>query len=125
MHEFTAVNNIIRIIKNVARKNNAKKIFSIDIGVGELTMLEKKQIKYWLKLMLEDIDIAESSKINLHTIEGVVKCGDCDYKGNLNSTFNLDHLYPVIKCPKCNSNKVEVINGDKCMIEQMEIEKYQ
>jgi len=123
MHEFAAVKNIVNIIMNVANKNNAKKIFSIDIGVGELTMLEKDQINYWLKLLLEDIEIAESSNINLYTIKGVIECKDCNYNGKLSSTLGLDHLYPVVKCPICKSDKIEIVKGDRCIVEKIEIEK--
>ncbi|TYB31742.1 MAG: hydrogenase maturation nickel metallochaperone HypA [Candidatus Mcinerneyibacterium aminivorans] len=124
MHEFTAVKNIINIILKAARDNNAEKIYSIKIGIGELTMLEKNQIQYWLKLMLDEIDIAKNSKLNLHIIKGVIRCQECNFKGPLESTMELNHLFPVIKCPECESNNIEIIKGDRCLVEEMEVDKY-
>ena len=123
MHEFSTVKNIIDILLSEAKKNNASEIFSIRVSVGELTMLEKDQIEYWLDLMLKDIDITKNSEIKLYTVKGVIKCRECGYEGTLESTLGLEHLYPVIKCPKCNKNNIEIIKGNKCMVEEMEIEK--
>lgn len=121
MHEFTTVKNIVERSIEVAENEGAKEITAIEIEVGELTMLEPEQMEFWLNMMLSSTELGKSSKIKIRQIKGVIKCRDCSYKGNL-ETAGLDHFFPILICPKCQSRSIEIVEGDDCIIKSLEIE---
>ncbi|MCK4422012.1 hydrogenase maturation nickel metallochaperone HypA [candidate division WOR-3 bacterium] len=121
MHEFSTVKNIVERVVEVAEKEGAKEILQIEVGVGEFTLLEIEQMKFWLEMMLNSTEIGKSAKIVIHQIDGIIQCGDCRYKGGLKTT-ELDHLFPILRCPECKGYNLKIIEGDDCLIKSMEIE---
>ena len=121
MHEFSTVKNIVEKVTEVAEKEGAKEITRLEIELGELTLLEGEQIKFWLEMMLSQTELGKSTEVILHRICGVIQCNSCGYKGGL-GTIGMDHYFPVLMCPKCESHDLKVIEGDDCIIKSVEIE---
>jgi hydrogenase nickel incorporation protein HypA/HybF len=122
MHEFSTVKNIVERVTEVAEKEDAREILRLDIELGELTLLEEEQMRFWLEVMLSESRLGKSTEVVLHRIPGVIQCNKCGYKGGLETT-NLDHLFPILKCPKCESFDLEVTEGEDCIIKSLEIDK--
>ncbi len=71
MHEFSAANQAVEeIIKN-AQNKGAKRIREVEILVGELNLLGKEQLIFWMKQMLSSKgEIASDVKIDLKPVPG-------------------------------------------------------
>ena len=51
-----------------------------------------------------------------------IKCYNCDYEG-IGDVDDSDHYLPMILCPKCESHRVNVLNGKDVTIKNISIEK--
>ncbi|MEA1913617.1 MAG: hydrogenase/urease maturation nickel metallochaperone HypA [candidate division WOR-3 bacterium] len=122
MHEFTTVNNIVQRVIEVSQEEGAKEILRLEIGLGEFTPLEKEQMEFWLNQMLSETELGKSTEVVLNRIRGLIKCKGCGYEGTL-ETSGLDHFFPILKCPKCGSHNLEILKGDDCIIQRLEIDK--
>ncbi|MCK4572696.1 hydrogenase maturation nickel metallochaperone HypA [candidate division WOR-3 bacterium] len=121
MHEFSIVKNIVEKVTEVALKERAKEITRLEIELGELTLLEEEQMRFWLEMMLSQTELGRGVEVVLNRISGVIKCKKCGYEGGLETT-GMDHYFPILKCPKCESHDLEIIKGDDCIIKSLEIE---
>ena len=77
MHEFSVASQIIQRALEVAKEKKARRIKSIELAVGELSMLGEEQLKFWLKEMLNKKEIAKGIKIKVNSVKAVVKCKKC------------------------------------------------
>ncbi len=121
MHEFSTVKNIVDKVTEIALKEGAKEITRLEIELGELTLLEEEQMRFWLEIMISQTDLGKNAEIVLNKVYGVIYCNKCNYKGSLDTT-GMEHLYPILKCPRCDSHDLEIIKGNDCMIKSLEIE---
>jgi Zn finger protein HypA/HybF involved in hydrogenase expression len=66
--------------------------------------------------------IAEKARLVIKEKDGKVKCSNCGYEGDFK--YENDSLYhiqmPTLKCPKCE-NKVDIIEGKECTIENIKL----
>jgi hydrogenase nickel insertion protein HypA len=121
MHEFSVATQIVDKALEAAKEKKAKKIKSIELSIGELSLLGEEQLKFWLKEMLGKKEIAKNVEIKIGTVEAVVKCKKCKYEGNLKPD-NQNHLHPIFLCPKCKEGDIEIKEGRDCVIKRVKVE---
>jgi len=123
MHEFSMANQIVEKALNLAKEKKAKRIESIEISVGELSLLgEGEQLKFWLREILNKKKIAKDAQIKINTVKAVVKCKKCGYEGNLKLDSKQDHSHPVFLCPNCEDSDIDIKEGRDCVIKRVQLE---
>ena len=112
MHEQSIVASLMSMAIEDAKKNNAQKILSIKLVIGELTGVEKDAVIFYFGFLSKDT-MAEGANLEFNYTKPQLRCRDCDVifpKEKLN--FN---------CPQCNKKAIEIIGGRELYIESMEV----
>jgi len=122
MHEYSISSSIMKTIIRSAENNNASKVISVNLEIGELTLLNSEQVEFWLRELFKGT-IAQDAKIKIKTIRSRIKCLDCDYGGEMKSEDDLlYHIHsPSFSCPECNSQNIEIVMGRECLIRNIEV----
>ena len=121
MHEFSMAQGILNAVLETAEENDANKVTDIVIQIGKLAMLNPEQVKFMLSVLVEDT-IVQDANIILEDIDVEIKCYNCEYEG-VGNVDDSDHYAPMILCPKCESHRVNVINGKDVTVKSISIEK--
>jgi len=112
MHEQSIVSSLLSMALESAKKDNARKIISIKLVVGELTGVEKDAVIFYFGFMAKNT-IAAGANLDLRYTKAQLRCRDCDI------IFPRDKL--KFDCPECNKKAIEIIGGRELYIESMEI----
>lgn len=112
MHEQRIVASLLSLALEDAKKDNAQRIISINLVVGELTGIEKDAVNFYFGFMAKDT-IAEGASLEFNFIKPQLRCRECDI------IFPRERL--EFNCPKCNKKAVEMVGGRELYIESMEI----
>ncbi len=103
-----------------SRGQQAKKVLSIDIEIGELTFLNPQQVKFWLREILRGT-LAENAEVHIRKIRSYVRCSDCGWRGRVNDKGDpLCHTYLFYpRCSRCGSVSLEVESGRECRVKRI------
>lgn len=121
MHELSMADAIVKTAIDVAEKNEAQEITEVTIEIGKLTMLNPEQLKFMIDVLSENT-LLEEAKIIIEEIPIEMKCNTCEFTG-LAPADDLDEFVPIIKCPKCEGQDLEIIKGRECNVKTIKIEK--
>ncbi|MCQ2970256.1 MAG: hydrogenase maturation nickel metallochaperone HypA [archaeon] len=121
MHELSMAQGIINAVLDTAKENNATEVNKVTIEVGRLAMINPEQLQFILGVLIENT-IMEDAEINFEEVPVEMKCFDCDFHGNA-VLDDSDHYAPLVKCPKCNSLKIDILNGKDIIVKNIVIEK--
>lgn len=106
MHE-TAIAN--QIIEEAKKKAQGKKIKSITIEVGDLAHLPAKDLKEFMKTMVDFEIVVEPKK-------ALVKC-ECEFKGEPKILAH-EHDLVLFECPKCGKTP-EILSGEDIVLKEI------
>jgi hydrogenase nickel incorporation protein HypA/HybF len=123
MHEFSISSEIVKTVLDTAEKNHGKKVLSIQLEIGELTLLNLEQVTFWIQELFKG-SVAEGAKIKARIIKARIRCEACGYKGE-NSSDQKDlfqHLIPL-SCPKCGSLQIKTEKGRECTLRKIQVVK--
>ena len=122
MHALSMANSMVEAILDTAKKNDAISVTEAVLEVGELTMLNPEQLRFMMDVLIKDT-IMEDADIIINMIPIEIECEKCGFKGISETDENMDHLMAVATCPKCDSTRVHVIQGQECNIKTIKIER--
>ncbi|MAG39090.1 hypothetical protein CMO90_03285 [Candidatus Woesearchaeota archaeon] len=108
MHEQTIAKTII----DEAAKHG--KIKCIVVEVGDLGHLPANKMEEVLKT-LTDWDIKIVRK------KATIKCEECNFEG-APVIVEKGHDHNVFRCPKCNAMMPKILDGDKIILRNVEVE---
>lgn len=114
MHEMSIVIRFADIAKEYAVKNNAKRVSKVVLQVGELTGAVPHYLEMFYPAVAEGT-ILEGSELMVETIEASVFCTNCG------TTYN--PCKTDLKCPACQSEHCDVIDGQSMFVKEIEIER--
>jgi len=113
MHEQSIVESLLRLALDSAEKANARRIFSINLVVGDYTGVEEDAVNFYFGFLSKDT-IAAGARINYTHVSGQLRCRDCDV------------FFPLQKhdycCPECEGKRVEIVGGRELYIDNMNVE---
>ncbi len=112
MHEQSIVAALLSMAIKDAKKDNAQRIVTIKLVVGELTGVEKDAVDFYFGFMAKET-IAEGASLEFTFTKPQLRCRDCDI------IFPRDGL--EFNCPQCSKKAIELVGGRELYIESMEI----
>ncbi|WP_298521575.1 hydrogenase maturation nickel metallochaperone HypA [uncultured Methanobrevibacter sp.] len=121
MHELSMAQGIINAVLETAESNNATEVNEVTVEIGRLAMINPEQLQFMLGILVENT-IMQEAKIVIEDIPAEIECGDCGFKG-VAILDDSDHYAPLVKCPECDSLKVEILNGKDIVVKNIIIEK--
>jgi len=115
MHEFATTKALLEASLKEARKRKAKKINSIELEIGDFTLLNPEQVETCFDAIRGEFDETAKAELIIKRIKGKIKCS-CGYEG----VADLDQI-PLPICPNCGII-AEVTGGRECTIRRMRLE---
>jgi len=121
MHEFSMSEKAFEIIMERARKENMEKITKIHLAIGDLTLLNHDQIRFWIR-ELSGGTIAEGCNIEIERRDSTIRCNSCGFEGKLQVKDDpIYHVFnPSFTCPECDSADIEIVSGLEFEVVKME-----
>ena len=113
MHELSIATDLINTAIATAKENNAKKVHSITVEIGELAMINPEQLIFMYEVLTEE-NMLKGSKLNLVTIPAEMECQNCGYRGPIEDRY-------TCACPKCHLTMRAIAGRDICL-KNMEID---
>jgi hydrogenase nickel incorporation protein HypA/HybF len=113
MHELGIVFYAIDAIEKVARDNNAKKVVSATLELGEVSTVVPE---YFMDLWNWEINrrpLMKGCELNLVTLKAITFCEDCE------KTYStVEHGRT---CPYCGSKKTYLLSGKEINLRDIKV----
>lgn len=113
MHELGVVFRIADSVERVARGNDAEKVHSVTLEIGEVsTVIPEYLIDVW-NWNCKRVPILEGCELKVERIHAVTRCQSCgkDY----------DTVPQGITCPYCGSVHTYLLTGNEVNIKEIAI----
>lgn len=121
MHEFSTMQSIVEAVLKAAKENGAERILSVELEVGEMTLLNPDQLRFAFSILSKGT-MAEGASLSIRIVPCVVNCKECGYRGGIGATGGADHFLPIIlRCPKCGGSELSLESGRECWIKRIRI----
>ncbi len=128
MHEWALAEAILASAKEIAEKENLKKVTEVTIKVGELQQVDPGILRFALSQMKSEI--FKNAKFHILKAKSTLKCRVCGTAWQFNlkkldkNTAEAIHFVPevahsYIKCPKCGSPDFEIVSGRGVWLEHI------
>ncbi len=114
MHELSIAINIVNELEQIARKENAVKVVSFRLKIGNLSGIVPEALDFALESAIKDT-LCEGSTWKIEKEEAIGRCSVCFHK------FPLEEIYSP--CPVCGAFNPEIIAGQGLKIISVEIEE--
>jgi hydrogenase nickel insertion protein HypA len=109
MDEFSISSEIVKTVLDTAERNHGKKVFSVQLEIGELTHLNGEQVAFWVKELFKD-SVAEGAEVKIKAIKARIHCIACGYRGGQSDLTERIHSSTSLSIlPKCQSFQWEAI----------------
>lgn len=123
MHDIQRAHEIVKVALAAARERGAERIERIDLTIGELSLLDPDQVRFWVGELLRGT-IGEGAQVVVQTRPAHLHCRACDYRGQVqvedDPIYHLTTLVP--SCPRCGASDVDLLSGNECIVESLSIE---
>lgn len=112
MHEMSIVVSFVKMTEDFAVKNNAARVVKVVLQLGEISGIEPRYLHEFYPTVIEGT-MLEGSELVIETIEASVFCTNCA------TTYN--PTKSDLKCPACESERCDVIDGRGLYIKEIGI----
>jgi len=120
MHEFSIASEIVNNVLDAAERNHGKQVLSVQLEIGELTLLNVEQVTFWIQELFKG-SIAENTKIKVRRIKARIACEACGYKGKGRSNQeDLSGHLALLNCPRCKSLQIKIEKGQECLLKRIQ-----
>jgi len=113
MHELSLATDLVNTALKTAMDNNAKKVLTVTVEVGELAMVNPEQLEFMYDILVED-NMLKGSKLKIEKVPAIADCPNCGYAGPVEDKF-------ACTCPKC-SLTLKITAGRDICLKNMELE---
>ncbi|MGQ1784936.1 MULTISPECIES: hydrogenase maturation nickel metallochaperone HypA [unclassified Saccharicrinis] len=110
MHEIAIVNNLFEIIIEVSQKEKLSKISKVNFLLGEIQQIVPEIFRFAFESAAENT-IAQDAILNIEIVPIKAQCNNCK---------EIFHVKDFFYCPKCQSNNLNLINGNELTIKSIE-----
>ena len=114
MHEMGIVIHLAKTLDNLAEENEITKIGSVTLSVGEVSGIVTDLFTDAWNYFTKKHPVLDGSELILEVIPALTYCDGC---GNTYETVKYGR-----NCPHCGSGETWLIQGNECIIKQIEAE---
>jgi len=115
MHETAVTKAILDIVMRNAQANNAKKVVTVRLEIGELSDMTEQWIQCYFDYFAKGT-IAEGAHLVITRKPVLLECGGCKSRYPI-KMLNIDKA----ECPECGGKKARMIAGNEYYIQGIEI----
>ena len=113
MHEMSIAQSLIDIIREEMAKNDAKKLRSVRLNIGELSAVVPEALSFCFEVITNETEL-EGAQLIMDMIPLRGYCPSCREEFDIK-----DYIF---NCPSCGSPKIETIAGQDLSIVEMEVD---
>lgn len=113
MHELSIAENILSIVEDYARRNDASKVVSVKLRIGEMSGVQPEPLAFCFEICANGT-VAEGASLEIERVPLSARCRAC------NVAFDVEGY--CFLCPDCGSTEVEIISGRELQVTEMEVE---
>lgn len=106
------MHRIVSIATRHARKGGARKVTRLVLQIGQMSDVIPDALRLCYPICTEGT-LMEGAALVIEPIPAIGKCGQCSCEYNL--------LESEFKCPKCSSEKWEMLSGRELLIKELEV----
>ena len=123
MHEFSAAQWIVETALREASRLGAKEVREVHVVIGELSLLNVEQVRFWFDVLKED-SMLKGARLVVERREGRVRCPHCGYEGPMEVVDDPAYhiAFPTLACPSCGM-PVEIVEGRDCLVKHIVVVK--
>ena len=114
MHEMGIVIHLAKTLDDLAKENSITKIGSVTLSVGEVSGIVTDLFTDAWRYFTKDHPILQGSELELEVIPGITYCDNC------HKTYKTVAYGRT--CPYCGSGETWLVQGNECIIKQIEAE---
>ena len=111
MHEFSVTKSLVDLCNQEADKNNMEKVYKIHLKVGKFTGFSADSIEFYFEHLKVNTKCRDAC-IAFEEIPIRIKCHDC------RKEYTIEE--PVLLCPTCGSDKIDLISGREFYVASIE-----
>lgn len=111
MHEFGVTKSLVDLCNQEAAKNGIEKIYLIRLKVGRFTGFSPDSIQFYFEHLKANTSCSNAS-IVFEEIPIKINCNDCHKQSVIDE--------PVLLCPNCGSDKIDLISGREFSVASIE-----
>jgi len=117
MHEMPVTQSILDICLKHAKTNNVKRIYTINLVIGEMSDLEDEWIQRYFDYLSKDT-IARGARLKIRRTPVVLQCRSCSHRFEI----DIKKIKDISSCPECEGEDLCLISGKEYYIKDMEAE---
>ena len=114
MHEMGIILHLAKSLEETAREEQIKKITRVTLEVGEVSGIMTDYFVDCRNYFRKRHPVLDTAELELLTIPAITFCGSCE------------KTYPTVQygrtCPNCGSGETWLIQGNECIIKEIEVE---
>jgi hydrogenase nickel incorporation protein HypA/HybF len=112
MHELSIAQNIIEIVTDFAKRNNAERVTEIVLDIGAVSGVIPENLEFAWEISSKG-SVGEGSRLTINFIEAKAICLECKKE------FKLEDIYSI--CEHCGSIRYDIINGKELKVKSIKI----
>lgn len=115
MHEMSILSNVMDVVLDFAEKNNARKVVSVTLVVGELRDVVDDLMESCFRFLAHDT-IAADARLTMEKVPLRAQCNECRL------VFPASIKQPEsLVCPDCGSKSLHIRSGKEFLIKSIEV----
>lgn len=111
MHELGLCDALLRMVKDVAAKEELSHVEKITLEIGELSGVVPAYMSDCWSAVIDGTDY-QGTELAIETVPGIARCLDCEEE------FRVD--LKSLRCPFCQSDKLMPISGQDMTLKEIE-----
>jgi hydrogenase nickel incorporation protein HypA/HybF len=115
MHELPIVKSIFDLCIKYAEANNANRVLTVNLRVGEVSDLQDEWIQRYFDYLSKGT-IMEGAKLAIERVPLVVRCKVCSESFRVNIRERRK-----VECPKCQATEFAYVSGREYSVESLEV----
>jgi len=124
VHEFSIAQQIVDVVRQTAREQDARQVERVTLVIGELALLNGEQVKFWVEEMFSRRPLTRGARLDIEARSARVHCRGCDFDGPPPIPGPEAHfLTPSLICPQCGRAGMEIREGRECLIKRITLIK--
>ncbi|MGI8608828.1 MAG: hydrogenase maturation nickel metallochaperone HypA [Candidatus Dormibacteria bacterium] len=113
MHELSIAQSIVEMVDEVAHREGAARVATINLRLGALSSVVEEALQFSFELVAAGT-AAEGARLAVEKVALVIFCPTCDAERTLSA--------PVFICPVCGNPTQSVISGKELEVTSVELE---
>lgn len=110
MHELSIAQSIVELAEEVAEREQADFIQSIEVEIGVLSGVVLEALEFAMEVTVKNTKL-DKARINYLKVMGSALCVECGSK------FDTSELLTL--CPECNGTNYQILNGKQLRIKSL------